>query len=191
MGLVATISFLTISMATAYVRHRCRTLGVPVPREAGRRRWLAHWIILGILWAACLALRGWTPTYTTVAAYAVAGICCLVVLCYPAIKLKRLCSARKEYGRFHGTLARSMIPVLAAAAILIGAVAHSYLTGLESVLVQRDPILKLDEELLVIRPEADLVRRLRAGIREAIAEIEAERTGAPPARLEPPERRGR
>jgi len=170
--LIATISSLTYSMACEAIRERCRSLAIPAPEGLARRSRIAYWTVLGVLWASCLALRGWTPA--TVAAYAVAGICGLVVLSYPAIKLKRLLSERKEYGRFHGTLARSMIPVFAAAAILIGAIAHPYLTRLESVLVQRDPILNLDEELLAIRPEADLVRRLRTEIKAAILEVDSE-----------------
>ena len=161
-------------MAAGYVRERCRTLGITVPERAGRR-WLPHWITLGILWRACLALRHKLPALLAVIAVGVPAV--VFVPSYAVIVMVRRLRAAREYGLFHGTVARSLIPVFAAAAILIGGVAHPYLTNLEAALVRRDPILTLDEELLINKPEADFVRKLKTEIGEAIDEVKAERRG--------------
>jgi hypothetical protein len=171
--LAATISFVTISKATRYIRERCLPLGVPVPGGSGRHRWLAHWIVLGLLWAVCLALREHGTAEW--AGVIIGGPGSLFLLLCAVIVMMRRLGASREHGLFRGTAARSLVPVFAAAAILIGILGHVYLTRQEAALVRRDTIIAPDDEFLATAAEADLVRRLKGGLMQAFEEIEAER----------------
>ncbi len=174
LGLLAiTVSFLTVSLAGRFVRRRCLTLGIETPPEAGRGRRIAVWVILGALWAACLLIRERDVAIWMAAAVGIAGT--VGLLCAAVIAMKRLLAAPREHGFFVGTVARSLIPFFAAAAVLIGVVVHPYLTAREAALLRRDLMFAFDPEYPAVSTvEADLVRRLRAEIKEVIREIDGE-----------------
>lgn len=176
--LMVTMLGLAVSVSTRAVRERCRSLDVPVPPRGAERYRFLFWVVLGVIWAACLFARGKAADWPAIIA---AGAVICFLLLYGLFALVRLTAGPAKYGLFYGTLARSFTAILAATAILIGAVSYPYLTNLETVLVRSDPSLTVDSELPNMnRPEADVVRMLKAQLRDAFAEIDTEKEGAHP-----------
>ena len=172
--LVATILAVVVSTATRVVRERCRCLGVRVPSRAARSRRLALWIALGLLWVMCLALRGPAVKWPALAAILlVPGFLFGYSLCH----FMKLLFGPEEYGLFHGTVARSFIPIFAATAILLAAAAQPHLARREATLAREDPFLSASPETRGYSSQAvaEAVWRLRSEIQGAMREFEAGR----------------
>jgi hypothetical protein len=86
----------------------------------------------------------------------------------------RLLFGRAEYGLYRGTVARSLIPIFAAASLVIAAATHPYLVTREAALVGADKALSPDSsQISFTRAESLMVERLKAGVLQAVREIEA------------------
>jgi len=168
--LTVTILAATISAARRAIRERCGSLGVPVPERTGRDYRAVLWIALGALWATCLALRG---EYTATPAAIGATLVIAFAIGYGIALFVRLRFGPERHALYYGTLARSLVPVFAAAAILVAAVAHPYLARSEAGLVRVDPFMAVEPGTLS-EIEADVFRRLKAEIKAAILEVDSE-----------------
>ena len=89
-----------------------------------------------------------------------------VAICF----LRNTLLAKNEAGILHGTLARSVIPVYAAAILIVGSLLHPYFEKLEPQLLKQDPILYLDREhpIDTNREEAKITQALRSKIQGAV-----------------------
>ncbi len=177
--LTVTILAATISAAGRAIRERCGSLGVPVPGRTGRDYRAVLWTALGALWAMCLALRG---EYAATPAAIGATLVIAFAIGYGVALFVRLRFGSERHVLYYGTLARSLVPVFAAAAILVAAVAHPYLARSEAGLVQADPFMAVEPGTFS-EIEADVFRKLKAEIKEAILEVDSEMEAVDP---EPP-----
>ena len=79
----------------------------------------------------------------------------------------------RGYGAYCATVARSLIPVFAAAVVLVGVVAHPYLRAREMTLLRAQTALAPGKGMLSFtRAEALMVERMKARIVEAAKEPE-------------------
>ena len=84
----------------------------------------------------------------------------------------------RRYGHFYDSAARSLLPILALAAVLVAAIAYPHLCARERDLLRREKHVAVDpDEPTLTKPERDLMRRLSAEVQRAIAEVKAERAG--------------
>ena len=89
------------------------------------------------------------------------------------VGVARYLAGKRGYGLYCGTVARSLVPVFAAAAIVLGIVAAPVLERSETRFVRAGNALSADAETLSFtRLEALVVQRLKARIAEAAARIE-------------------
>ncbi|MHC5053894.1 MAG: permease prefix domain 1-containing protein [Planctomycetota bacterium] len=112
--LVVTIMFLTVSLGSAFVRRRLLDMGEEAPAEARARR-IVSGAGLAVLWAAWLFVRGeGSAAVVGTVEVAVVGVALLAAI---VVGVMRLFFGRdKRFGRFYGSAARSLLPILAAAA---------------------------------------------------------------------------
>jgi len=172
--LVGTILFLTISLGSAFLRRRWLELGEEAPPDARGRR-IGVGAALAVLWVAWLFVRGKESAIAVgIVEAVVVGLALLVIVVLGAMRL--FFGRDKRRGRFQGSAARSLLPVLGGAAVLIAALAFPYFGARERDLLRRDRLMSIDpDDPALCRIERDLVRRLRAETLKAIAEVEAER----------------
>jgi hypothetical protein len=137
----AVIVGLSCLLSISNVVKRCRALRVPMP---SRKR-----VRVGLLKVtACLLLSsaamfgavvaeepgvGWGMTLARVLTVDFVVLLQIILLYYRPF-------ARKEYGLFYGTVARSVVPVLAIAVMLLGGVVQPYLRATEVQLIQEDTV---------------------------------------------------
>ena len=167
-----TIGLLARSMATGAIRRRCEALGVEVPPRAARWRRVAVWVGVAALWGLCLATRTdrmlggpWmrSPVVWGTGVVAAGGAVVLAV---------RFVYGRRGYGRYCATAARSLVPVFAAAALVLAAAAQPYLRASEVRLLRADSSLTSSSEFISFtRAEAMMVERLKAAVRQAADEL--------------------
>jgi hypothetical protein len=81
-----------------------------------------------------------------------------------------LASGCRKTALFRGTVARSLIPILAIVIILVGSMAHPHLVKRERTLVQADSILSIPDEGGFTRIENEVAKQLT---REALAAMDA------------------
>jgi len=167
--LATTIVGLTVAMTTSAVRRRCDELGLEVPP---RSRWAPPlWGALAVLWVLCLVQRGQIPLGHNLGAMAYLWVGGMLVVLLPVMVVARWLTGRREHGLYLGTIARSVIPALAAAAILVGGLAHPYLGEAEARLVAQETTLSGRDDLVgFTRVEALLVDRLKRQLAEAAAQ---------------------
>lgn len=178
--LSVTIAVLSHSLAAGAIRRRCESLGVPVPRGAGRCFRAAGWLFLGLLWTGAFRLRGDLRWAQRLARFVegsepfVWGTAWLAGALAVYVGLRGAFRSR-EHGVYRGTVARSLIPVFAAAMLMLVATVHPYLRARETALVRECCALTADSDTLGFsRAEARLVAGFRAEVRTAAAELEAE-----------------
>ena len=177
------ILLLTRRMAARAIRQRCQELDIPVPPDA--RSSVIWWPAIMLAWAwpavmlagtVCLSLKedvasdaAWTASPTL---WGTAVISLLVASLAGAIGW--LVSAR-SHGLYHGTIARSQIPIFAAVILVISVVALPYLRWTESRLLQSQTTASLGADAIALTQAAAIaVRRLRTGVLRAAAELEQE-----------------
>lgn len=166
----ATLALLTRGMALRAIRSRCERLQIAVPP---RRRWATRvaWAVLVALWLMSLAVRGGIRTasgelwsLTVAGGLATVGLLAL-------LGAVRFVYGTRGYGVYCATVARSLIPVFAAAVVLVGVVAHPYLRAREVTLLRAQTALSPGEGLMSFtRAEALMVERMKAKVAEAARE---------------------
>jgi hypothetical protein len=151
---------LVFLLAVPPIRRRCQILRIDIPRPT--RPWLLA-LLLAVIPITWLAAR----LYPAVLDEAVPWILVYLALIEMAVVLLvlfvRCLVGPRRYGAFYGTAARSLIPVFAAAVILIAALTQPWLRAREHDLVAR----YTTEEAGFTRMEIRLVRRLQSRIAEA------------------------
>jgi len=170
-----TILALAIAMAGRRIRRRCESLGIPVPQRAMSPRYrVAFWAAVVFLWAVCLTFRGHMPTWGAwVLIPLIAGAIVVVLIgvhaADPTVILRK-----RAYGLYLGTVARSLIPIFAAAILIVAAATHPYLVTREAALVGADKALSPDSsQISFTRAESLMVERLKNSVAQAVREIEA------------------
>jgi hypothetical protein len=171
--LVVTIMYLTVSLGSAFVRRRLLDMGEEAPAEARTRR-IVSGAGLASLWAAWIFVRGEASAMAVgIVEMNVVGLALIAVLVVGAMRL--FLSRNRRHGRFYGSAARSLLPILAAAAVLIALLAYPYLRARERDLLRRDELMAVDpDDPSFTRLERDLVRRLRGEVRQAVEEAKTE-----------------
>ncbi|MFA5203646.1 MAG: hypothetical protein WC708_04495 [Lentisphaeria bacterium] len=179
------LAALPLRLAAQVVRRRCRELGMPVPQS--RRNWWGAACLMTILLAMSLSwqltsLHDSTPQNGWLAFTSWA----LLVFTWSGLGLfafdaLRSFKSRREFGFYHGSLARTLVPLLSLSVIVLSLLSRPYLEQREKELMRRDTLLQVDAETCAASTkEARLVRQLTAELRQAAATL-------PPApRLEGP-----
>jgi len=172
--LVGTIIFLTLSLGSAFVRRRWLVLGEEAPPPARGRR-IGITTALAVLWVAWLFVRG--EKGAVIVGSVETTVLGLVLLVIVVVGVMRLFFGRdKRRGRFYGSAARSLLPILGGAAVLIAALAYPYLGTRERDLLRQDRLMSIDpDDPALCRIERDLARRMTVETLRAVAEVEAER----------------
>lgn len=83
-------------------------------------------------------------------------------------------AGHRNTAMFRGTVARSLIPILAMIIVLVGTCTHPYLINRETRFVQNDGILGIPEEGGFTRIEAHVTKQLNKSALEAMAAAEKE-----------------
>jgi len=136
----------------------------------GRIAWAA-----GILMPDCKLQR----TVARIASRSVTlpafGVVMGVLLLGGLVLAVRYVFGRREHGLYRGTVARSLIPVFAAAAIAIGVLAHPVLRASEVRLLRADSSLSASTgPISFTRAEALLVERLKAQVTQAARDLDSD-----------------
>jgi hypothetical protein len=161
---------LLLTQASAHLRERCRRLRIDVP--APGRRWpiRAWWGALAAAGLACLVTRDHPGPWPSFVALLLISVFTFAV----SLRLGRILFGGGIHRFFHGTLARSLVPFLAAGLFLVGPVFQAALSLEERMLVRADPTIRVDpKEGLWTVPEVREVRRLKQEFQRAAAEAEA------------------
>lgn len=174
--LVMAVVIGTGALSVKAIRDRCRTLGVEIP-PTGRGRWLLIALaVTGVLLLACAQALRLAPLDETVSGvphsallYALAILAVALALVFLAVVFRGLFGSSR-FGLYRGTVARSLIPYLGVAVVLITVLANPYLRGSEARLVATDTLLSMPASGMAAgftRVEARLVERLRKEMLEA------------------------
>ncbi len=155
---------LTVRLTTAAVRARCQALGVEMPDERLYKyihnRMLGIISVSGVLLVLPLSSQSF---YFRAVPFAAAGLTGLCLLGGVTVFLRYLFGPQR-FGLYYGTLARSLMPALAAVVIVIGTLAGPLLRLEERKLVREDTMMTVSPEGGFTRVECDLVQRLRQQI---------------------------
>jgi hypothetical protein len=170
--LLLLLACLPLRLAAQVVRRRCRELGMPVPQN--RRNWWEAGCLMVILLVTSLSWqiaswRGYTRENDWLA---FAGWALLVFtwsgLGLFAFDALRSFKSRREFGFYHGSLARTLVPLLSLSVIILSLLGRPYLGKQEKEWMRRDTLLQVDAETCAASTkEAQLVRQLTAEIRQA------------------------
>ncbi|MHB0936169.1 MAG: permease prefix domain 1-containing protein [Armatimonadota bacterium] len=130
-------------VAKRYLRRRCDDLGIDVPeeRKPGRLRVILLgigglfmiWLLPKVLMYAVYLYYEKVLLYTDTLAFLLLGAGVLTLLL--PLKVKD-----RGFGLYHGSVARSLVPVYALAVILIGGLAYPYLVRQEARLVRQETL---------------------------------------------------
>ncbi len=166
---------LAISMAGRRIRRRCESLGIPVPPRGMTRRFrIVFWAAVLFLWGVCLTFRGRMPAWGPWVLIPLVAAAAVVVLIGIHAADPTVILRKRAYGLYLGTVARSLIPVFAAAILVIAGATHPYLVTREAALVGADDSLAPgSRQISFTRAESLMVERLKDGVAQAAREIEA------------------
>jgi hypothetical protein len=174
------------------VHRRCRALGVAVPKAGFSLSLLAVPFLLatafGIYYMARIMREGGTGNLAGDIVNLLFSVLPLPVICIVAVSLpmfgyyliRRIIGTRRprtvsEYALYRGTLARSLVPVYAAAVILLGGLVQPYLLHREASLLRQDRCLfnRFDGGRMPMEVEA--VQKIKSEVLQVAEELERER----------------
>lgn len=172
--LVAGVVTTTVMLAARAIRIRCRTLGIEVP-STGKSPYL--------IWGSCLAIALVCALFAAFGPTEMAGltdwhdallfglgtVALTSGLAACAIFLRGVFGSSR-FGLYRGTVARSLVPYLALATVLLTLVSQPYLHDRETRLIANDPLMQPATSMTsagFTRVEARLVERLRSEMMEA------------------------
>jgi hypothetical protein len=174
--LMLALGVLPMVLSFAHARRRLETLGVPTTR------WSVRWLkwplgagVLLLVGAWCVPASG-TEAARVFAIAAAASIGAALVL-GALLGFAQGIGGESRYGRFYGTSFRALIPVLAAAIIVLGVGARPLLLRAEHHYIQRDTLMYHANRVGFTQLESELVEQLRGEVQRAFAII------APPRSL--------
>ncbi len=174
--LVAAIVIITMAMSARAIRARCATLQIESPVQ--RRRPWGLWAFAcggGVLLALTQCLRllragdSDVGVGQGVAAFLAAGLGLVVGITGCVVFFRYLCGSAR-YGLYRGTVARSIIPHLAMAVVLVTLLTYPYLRAMERHLVRTDPLMSTASNRFATgftAVEARATERLRAEMLKA------------------------
>jgi hypothetical protein len=165
------ISFLAAStlLSASYIRKRCQTLDITIPKPANSFLIKLCWGGMGILCLCCAAskkLFGHQGDLET-GLYLFGTGMGLIICGVGIVVFIKGCMSRNTYGLYYGTLARSLMPVYACAIILIGVIGLPWLQKEESALLKKDTLFAPDPQGFTVL-EGKLTRRLQTGLADAL-----------------------
>ncbi len=169
------VSFLAAStlLSAAYIRKRCQTLDITIPKPANSFLIKLCWGGMGILCLCCAAskkLFGHQVALET-GLYLVGSGMGLIVGGVGIVVFIKGCMSRNTYGLYYGTLARSLMPVYACAVILIGVIGLPWLQKEESALLKQDPLFDSNPHGFTVL-EGNLTKRLQSELAAAMKAAE-------------------
>ena len=168
---------LTSHLAVGAVRRRCRTLDVAVPPESRVLDWVMRIIyiavVAGLLWYQMRLWHGDKNVMTQMLAfYLVLAVVCIFGI-QVLYRFMEGLAGNPKFGLFHGSSARTLLPLLALGVILLSGLAKPYLTQSERYLVRNDPLVQINNTVGGFTAvETQLVQRLTAEIRQAAGKME-------------------
>ncbi|MHC4247678.1 MAG: permease prefix domain 1-containing protein [Planctomycetota bacterium] len=163
--LVVTVTALLVALSLRHARRRCADLGMPVAPRVPRWQRATGLSLLATAWLACLFTgRGWGQWYAAglVAAFMLFTIIGVVVSLYA------LAVRRPAHARFKATAARMLVVPLALAILVLTLTVRPYLAARETTFVMSDPALQMDDELMLPRSQAAIVRGFKEVVLSAL-----------------------
>ena len=152
------------------IRMRCEELGIPTDQSKGRlNRFLAGGAIaLCLLWLAPAGSPDWVAiatgglSVTLLLALPIAGVACMI----------RERAGGQKFALFYGTLFRSLIPLFAAALLVLNLVSSPLLRSSEAKYLQQDTLFNIEEGGMTAI-ETRAVRHIRQQLLDALETIES------------------
>jgi uncharacterized membrane protein YhaH (DUF805 family) len=164
--LVMALATLPTLMTVAHVKRRCTALGVNVTRWRARYvSWTCGFVgVLLLVIAWCLPAAAGDSVRTP----AFVGLGCLATSLVVAILLglAQGLGGERQYGRFYGSVFRTLVPMLALTIVVLGVVTRPLLLRAEASYIGRDTLLQDRDRVGFTRLENDLVQKLRAAMIE-------------------------
>jgi hypothetical protein len=145
--LVAGMAGLIVTLSLRVIRARCETLQVAIPPPGRGHRLLRGLAVAGgLIVALAQSLRWLSPTESDLGlSQQIAGSCLLTLAgvagLAAVIVLCRYLFGSARFGLYRGTVARSLIPHLALAIVLVTLLSSPYLRTEETHLVRTDPLM--------------------------------------------------
>lgn len=174
--LMAVIIGLTGRLVGRIVRRRCSELLLPVPPSPHR-----GWRIVDVSLLVLIALPGLLPAAwllnlarseaAALVFWVFAGLVFLTLLVWCVHLTKRGAKFGRACAAYYGTLARTMIPVLALALILVNVCSRPYLRWAERRCLLTDTLMSVDPNGGFTRLETRVTQRLKAEIQKAAEKI--------------------
>ena len=184
---------MTLGLAGRTVRRRCRELLLPVA-PASRTFWrVAGWSLIGILVSVLLSLlclfvslwiagalneHPWMGTQdpkTQVVVFWYLALPANVLLLFVAVAIGYGIVRDVRFGRscaaYYGSLARTLIPVVALALILVSVCSRPYLRMEERRLLRSDRVMRIDPNGGFTVVESRVTQRLKAEIQQAAGKL--------------------
>lgn len=170
MALLCAIMTGTIMFADNSVRRRCRELLLQVAPPT-RNLYIIGWSMVGIFLILAILPQSWLEPdhqHVKIICLLIAGWLLLLVLA--GIVDYVFCDVRygRKFAAYYGSLARTLIPVIAMTLILVNVCSRPYLRMAERQLLAKDTIIRIDSAgggFTAV--ESRLVQRLKAEIQKA------------------------
>lgn len=163
----------TVWQARRLVARRCRELLLPVAPPAHRAWRGVFGGLTGLLLVVSLLPAEWWDLGETSLVPLSWGLPILLVLVALAYAIHRDVRHGRDCAAYYGCLARTLVPVLALAMILLNWTSGPYLRWSERRLLAEDTLLRIDPLGGFTTVEARVTARLREEIRQACANVQA------------------
>ncbi len=166
LGVLCAILMGTIMLADNCVRRRCRELLLPVAPPT-RNLYIIGWVIVGVLLALGMLPQSWLDLEVSY----VKSICMVVgvwLLLMVLAGIVHYVFLEVRYGRkcaaYYGSLARTLIPVVALTLIIVNISSRPYLRISERKLLAKDTVMRVDGGFTAI--ESRVTQRLKSEIQK-------------------------
>jgi len=162
-----------------YVRARCEAIDIPTPAAISRKT-LGFGGLLAVLAASsCVAMNYWTGERANmtvmVGQYGVFIGFLVAFAVVVAQRFARCLTGARSFGQYYGTVARSLIPVLATGLVILCGLVNPYLANAETRLIHNTPHIVFDADHPGITElEVAGVAPLKLATYEALAGEESE-----------------
>ncbi|NOY80767.1 MAG: hypothetical protein GXP31_07155 [Kiritimatiellaeota bacterium] len=180
--LLAVVTASCGGLAASWARRRCEALGLPCPRpwptKRMRRVFTASVFLLFLVsLLPAEALSGTEFDWATITVVVLSALVGVMLFLRGAVALAMALCAPRDQAFYRGTLARSLVPMLAVAVMAWSAVSRPWLIRQEGELIRRDTLMSTPSEGLIgfTSVEAHLARRLKQGVEEAAKQLGSRR----------------
>lgn len=158
------------------VRQGCVDRGIQVAPETPSlwRRWV--WLLVGMLWLLAVLPETWLTdedlpghAWTKYLPSIIGVVLSLSALAYLGYGIVRRDWFRKTYAAFYGSFARTLVPNIALALIVMNIIAQPCLRREERIWITKDTVMHIDPKGGFTAIESRIVQRLKAEIQQAAA----------------------